>query len=190
MSQKTYDFRDVSACIMCGEPADRARTMGLRLNRSQGMFPRSKTGVAVSICRCRTCGLIYSNPQPKSKSLEDHYGVPPEDYWGKESLNYVPGYFERQIAHAKKLLPFRESMRALDIGVGLGQGAVSMQTAGFDVYGIEPSAPFYQKAIELTKFSKDKLMLTSVEEADFPEAYFDFVSFGAVLYMILHWRLN
>lgn len=42
-------------------------------------------------------------------------------------------------------------MRALDIGAGLGKGMLSLQNAGFDTYGFEPSIPFYEKAMATTK---------------------------------------
>jgi 2-polyprenyl-3-methyl-5-hydroxy-6-metoxy-1,4-benzoquinol methylase len=177
----TYTFRDVSACNMCGEPADRARTMGIRLNRSQGMLPRRKTGVAVSVCRCRNCGLIFSNPQPIPKSLEEHYGIPAEDYWPKESFNYNPEDFAKCITQVKKLLSFQDGMRALDIGFGLGKEVLSIAGAGFDVYGIEPSAPFYERAIKLHNLSREKFIMTKIEEAELPESCFDFVSCGAVV---------
>ena len=181
MAERTYRFSDVSACVMCCEPAGRSHIMGLRLGRSQGVSPRSKTGVAVSVCRCQTCGLIYSNPRPEPISIEDHYGIPPEDYFDESYFTNDLGYFARQIAQAKKLLAFCDGMRALDIGIGFGKGVLSMQAAGFDVYGIEPSKPFYDRAIEFHHLTKDKMKLTSIEIADFPESSFDFVTFGAVL---------
>jgi SAM-dependent methyltransferase len=181
MAERTYRFSDVSACVMCCEPAGRSHVMGLRLSRSQGVSPRNKTGVAVSVCRCQTCGLIYSNPRPEPISIEDHYGIPPEDYFDESYFTNDAGYFARQIAQAKKLLAFCDGMRALDIGIGFGKGVSSMQAAGFDVYGIEPSKPFYDKAIEFHNLTKDKMKLTSVEVADFPDSNFDFVTFGAVL---------
>ncbi|MCQ4191436.1 class I SAM-dependent methyltransferase, partial [Methylocystis suflitae] len=88
--------------------------------------------------------------------------------------------FERQINRARKLVPFYEGMRALDIGIGLGHAVLSMQAAGLDVYGIEPSRPFLERATELKKLDKTKFMLVSVEEAELPPSYFDFVTFGAV----------
>lgn len=181
LTAKIYTFTDIDAYVMCGAPSANARTLGLRLNRSQGRSPRGKTGVAVSVCACADCGLIYTNPQPRPNSLDDHYAMPPEEYWSKEALEYRPEYFRKQIAMAKSLIDFREGMRALDIGVGLGHDFLSLQNAGFDVQGIEPSRVFYERTLEARKFDPAKFTCAAVEDAEFPEGHFDFVTFDAVL---------
>lgn len=178
---RTYHFRTVTECNMCGEPAENARVLGTRLDRSQGTRPRSRTGIAVSVCRCRSCGLIFPQPMPVPESIEDHYGVPPESYWASSYFTHDPTYFAPQIADAKRLLPFRAGAKALDVGVGIGKAAVALRDAGFDVWGVEPSEPFRQKAIEHTGLPEDRILLSSIEDAEFPSEFFDFITFGAVL---------
>ena len=178
---KTYHFHEVERCVMCGADGRRARVLGLRLNTSQGRSPRQKTGIAVSICKCSQCGLHFPQPLPVPSSMSDHYGVPPESYWKDAYFNTDPNYFSRQIADAKRLLDFRDGMRALDIGVGIGKAVKSLRAAGFDVWGMEPSKPFYDKALEWTGMGADRLALAGVEEAEYPENFFDFITFGAVL---------
>jgi 2-polyprenyl-3-methyl-5-hydroxy-6-metoxy-1,4-benzoquinol methylase len=152
----------------------------MRLNASQGMRPRSAEGIAVSVKQCRDCDLIFADPLPIPASLTDHYGVPPEEYWTSEgSGEWSPGYFAHEIETAKRLLPFRKGMKALDVGVGLGLGMRSLAHAGFDVWGIEPSEPFYERAAQ--KLDRDRLQLAAVEDAEFPAESFDFITFGAVL---------
>jgi 2-polyprenyl-3-methyl-5-hydroxy-6-metoxy-1,4-benzoquinol methylase len=178
--QRVYSFRTVEACNMCGADAAQARVLGMRLDKSQGRQPRGKTGVAVSVCRCR-CGLVFANPQPVPRSIGDHYGLPPESYWRSVSLEIPPDYFAWQIAAAKRLLDFKPGMRALDVGVGLGKVSRVMRDAGFDVYGIEPSEPFHAKALEVLGGDGERFKLATVESAEFAPASFDFVTFGAVL---------
>lgn len=159
----------------------------MRLSQSQGYSPKKKTGIAVTIKKCSNCGLIYSYPQPVPDKITDHYGINPEDYsWGDDYIKYDPSYFMKQINEAKEILGFKEGMRALDVGAGLGKAMKSMQTAGFDVYGIEPSPNFRDKAIEWLGISADKLALASAEEAEFQENYFDFITFGAVYEHLYH----
>ena len=102
-----YEFRPVAACVMCG--SDEAVLLGLRLNSRQGFRPRSAEGIAVSIKRCRPGGLIYSAPQPVPAELADHYGIPPDDYW-RTIEPWSPAHYEKQVADARRLLPYRTGM--------------------------------------------------------------------------------
>lgn len=175
-----YDFIPVTTCEMCG--SGRFRVLGLRLNRSQGRNPRQATGIAVSIKRCEACDLIFADPRPKPADLADHYGIPPESYWTRAAEWEVPDdYFAEQISDAKQLIGFRTGMTALDIGAGLGKAMKAMERAGFDTYGIEPSATFRAESIERMGIAEERLQLASVEDARFADASFDFVTFGAVL---------
>jgi 2-polyprenyl-3-methyl-5-hydroxy-6-metoxy-1,4-benzoquinol methylase len=175
-----YDFIPVPECEMCG--SQQHKVLGMRLNRSQGRSPRQASGIGVSIKQCRDCKLIFADPRPRPASLADHYGIPPESYWSNPAEWEVPDhYFAREIAEAKQLLGFTPGMTALDIGAGLGNGMIAMKRAGFDVYGIEPSEPFRAKAIERIRVPDNRLQLAGVEDAEFPAAHFDFITFGAVL---------
>ncbi len=110
-----------------------------------------------------------------------HYEVPAENYWQAEYFEHDPEYFKEQIDWFKKLSGHVKQPVALDIGSGLGKCMKAMERAGFNVYGIEPSASFAQKAIEKQNASADQLQVTSVEQAQFPANKFDFITFGAVL---------
>ena len=72
---------------MCGDDLTGHKILGIRLNKSQGLHPKKKTGIAVTVKKCSNCDLIYSSPMPVPFSLQDHYGIPPEQYW-------EPSYFE------------------------------------------------------------------------------------------------
>jgi len=181
MKQLRYYFNYVDTCNMCGSLPKRHKILGQRLNESQGFDPESKVGVSISVLQCRDCGLIFSNPQPVPFDIQDHYGLPPEDYWKPEYFKIDKTYFDHQIATTKKLSQFTEGMKALDIGAGLGKCMISLENAGYDVYGFEPSVPFYNKAIELMKIPSEKLKLGMIEEVDYPDNFFDFITFGAVL---------
>ena len=165
---------------MCGDKAGGHKILGQRLNQSQGFKAKSKVGITVSIVKCTNCNLIYSNPQPIPFDLQDHYGTPPEEYWKDEYFVWQPTYFSSQIEEAKKLLDFKSGMKALDIGAGLGKAMLSMQSKDFDVYGLEPSIPFYDRAISKMGIEKEKLKLGGIEDLDYEPEFFDFITFGAV----------
>lgn len=166
---------------MCGSPTDRHNILGKRLNQSQGKNPKNKIGISTTICKCNDCGLIYSNPQPMPLDLQDHYGIPPEDYWENEYFTVSDSYFKGEIDRLKNLIKFNEGMKSLDIGACLGKAMIALSKAGFDAYGFEPSRSFYERAIGQTDISPNKLKMGMIEDVEYPENYFDFISFGAVL---------
>ena len=181
MKQLRYYFNYVDTCNMCGSGADQHKILGQRLNQSQGFNPKSKIGISTTVMKCKNCRLIFSNPQPVPYDIQDHYGIPPEDYWRPEYFNTDKNYFAHQIETTKKLSEFQQGMKALDIGAGLGKCMKSLQEKGFDAYGFEPSIPFHQAALEKMKIPPEKLKLGMIEEVDYPENFFDFITFGAVL---------
>jgi 2-polyprenyl-3-methyl-5-hydroxy-6-metoxy-1,4-benzoquinol methylase len=164
---------------MCG--SSEVDILGKRLNKSQGRNPHKKSGITTSVLKCKSCGLIYSNPMPIPTNIQDHYGIPPEDYWDETYFIVKPDYFSKEINSLKTLLPFSSGQRVLDVGAGIGKCMISLESAGYDVFGFEPSLPFYQRAISKMKIPVEKLKLSSVEDADYPDAFFDFITFGAVL---------
>lgn len=182
----TYNFYEIKSCEMCGSPSVYHKIMGQRLNRSQGLFPSKKDGISVSVKKCSNCNLIYTSPLPIPSNILDHYGIPPEEYWQNQYFQWSTDYFSEQINELKNLIPFVTGMKALDIGAGLGKCMLSLENAGFDAYGFEPSTFFYRKALEVMKISPDKLKLDQIETVHYPVGTFDFITFGAVLEHIYH----
>lgn len=176
-----YRFDCIETCNMCGRPSSDGRIMGKRLNRSQGKNPRSRTGLTTTVVRCVHCGLIYSNPMPVPESIQDHYGIPPEEYWKEKYFAPDDSYFSRELAKLEGLLSWGAGARSLDIGAGLGKSMIALSRAGFDAYGIEASKPFFEKAVGKMGIRPDRLQLASCETARFEDASFDFITFGAVL---------
>jgi ubiquinone/menaquinone biosynthesis C-methylase UbiE len=166
---------------MCNQSSVHNKIIGLRLNRSQGLQPLKAPGLATTIIKCSQCGLIYSNPLPIPLNIEDHYGIPPEEYWTPDAFKLEPSYFSGEITQAKELLHFYPGMKALDIGAGLGKCMLAMSNAGFDVEGFEPSSTFRNKAIESMGLHPNKLKLGKIEDVEYPQNHFDFITFGAVL---------
>ena len=181
MKQLRYYFNYIESCNMCESSANQHKILGQRLNQSQGYNPKSKIGISTTVMKCRKCNLIFANPQPVPFDIQDHYGMPAEDYWKPEYFIIDEKYFEYQIQITKKLSSFSNGMKALDIGAGLGKCMISLQNAGYDAYGFEPSDSFYKEAIEKMKISNEKLKLGMIEEIEYPANSFDFITFGAVL---------
>jgi ubiquinone/menaquinone biosynthesis C-methylase UbiE len=166
---------------MCGAPSTTFKTMGKRLNQSQGLTPSRKNGITTTVVKCGGCGLIFANPLPIPASIQDHYGMPPETYWKEDYFKVSEDYFKGEVEWLSRLIEITPGMKSLDIGAGLGKQMIALQKAGFDVYGLEPSEPFYERAIQKMGIEKDRLKLSSVEDAEYDENSFDFISFGVVL---------
>ena len=183
-----YSFEDVSNCEMCGDDTARHKIVGQRLNTSQGLSPKSKKGIAVTVQKCTNCGLLYANPLPIPFDIEDHYGVPPESYWNASYFTWDESYFSEQIKTFRKLKKFEPGMKALDIGAGIGKCMKSLEAAGFDAYGFEPSQPFYERAISKMNIPAGKLQQGQIENVDYAREQFDFITFGAVFEHLYHPR--
>jgi 2-polyprenyl-3-methyl-5-hydroxy-6-metoxy-1,4-benzoquinol methylase len=181
-----YYFIEVIKCEMCGAPSSGHKLMGQRLNQTQGLRPKKKEGISVSVKKCNNCNLVYSAPQPVPFDIQDHYGIPPESYWSPSYFQWTEDYFAPQIATLKKLMEIKPGMKALDVGAGIGKGMLSLDHAGLDTYGFEPSHPFYERAISKMNIDPGKLKQGMIEEVDYPEDHFDFITFGAVLEHLYH----
>jgi ubiquinone/menaquinone biosynthesis C-methylase UbiE len=179
--QVRYYFNYVQQCEMCGSAADKHKLLGKRLNQSQGKTPNEKWGITTTVAKCTNCGLVFANPQPVPFDLQDHYGVAPENYWKEDYFKIEAEYFAGEIKRLKSLIDYKPSMRSLDIGAGLGKAMISLNRAGFDAFGLEASEQFYARAITKMGISPAKLKLGALENSEYEENSFDFISFGAVL---------
>ena len=181
MDKFSYHFHPVEHCNMCHASSQGQKILGKRLNQSQGKNPTKLKGITTTIVKCANCGLIFSNPMPVPENIEQHYGLPPEDYWKPSYFEKNPYYFNVQIQQLKKLKSIEPGMRSLDIGAGLGKAMIALQDAGFDSYGFEPSQPFYERALSKMNIPAEKLQLASIETVNYEKDFFDFITFGAVL---------
>ena len=176
-----YSFQDITHCNMCRESVQSSKILGRRMNRSQGFRPNRKVGISTTVMRCGACGLIYSNPMPVPENIAQHYGIPPESYF-KEAYFVVDDlYFDAQIRRFNQLYGRKSAIQALDIGAGVGKCMVAMERHGFSAYGLEPSKPFYDRALNSMRIPPTRLQMASIEDAEYDENKFDFVTFGAVL---------
>jgi SAM-dependent methyltransferase len=149
--------------------------MGRRLNTAQGLRPKKRVGISTTVVKCAVCGLIYSDPLPIPRSIEDHYGLVPEDYWRPEYFDSPNHGFSGERHQFKMLAPHAKTF--LDIGCGVGKTMKAMQDAGYESHGIEGSRQFYERAIQ----NSGNITHTTFEAAEYPDGSFDIISFGAVL---------
>lgn len=181
MNHITYKFTYLEKCQMCHSSSDNFKILGKRLNASQGRNPSRKIGMTTSVCKCKACGLIFANPLPVPLNIGDHYDVPPEDYWTEDYFKLNNNYVFGQKEWLLKSKGENRTLKALDVGAGIGKQMIYLERLGFDTYGIEPSLPFYERALSKMGIDKSKLDNVSIEEADYEPNSFDFINFGVVL---------
>jgi 2-polyprenyl-3-methyl-5-hydroxy-6-metoxy-1,4-benzoquinol methylase len=188
MEVRKYYFEKRDNCEMCGTPNTANKVMGIRLSTTQGLRPKKKSGIGVTVVKCKNCGLVFADPMPVPFDIADHYNVPPESYWKESYFVSNDQYFAKEIVLFKKLSgrSSTEGLKVLDIGAGIGNAMKAMMETGFEVYGIEPSEPFYKMAIKRNGIDPEKLKLGMIENVDYEKNYFDFLTFGSVLEHLYH----
>lgn len=176
-----YTFAHAEYCNMCGASTLDALTLGRRLNGHQGIRPRHKPGVTVSVQRCRACGLVFPNPMPVPAELAQHYEIPPEEYWTEEQLAHGASAAEYQAREFRaRWSEEHRRAKALDVGAGTGRMMRVFEESGFDTWGIEPSERFRARALEL-RIPAERLLPAPIESAELPAEGFDFISMSAVM---------
>lgn len=105
------------------------------LNNSQFLFNVDRFGKTYLVVKCRNCDLIYVNPQPTPKELNEYY-----------SQNYDYRYMWRQEESLKdrsdvlmitKFKPQKGTF--LDVGCGSGLFLLAARRMGFAVKGVDLS---------------------------------------------------
>ncbi len=119
----------------------------------------SKSSKELNIAFCNGCGLIFQNPLPSSKELEEYYS---HNYRSEYKNTYTPKpkHIHRAGKTAIKRISFLkengiDSGRLVDIGAGGGEFVYMASAFGFESEGIEPNIGYseyakqnYQKSIK------------------------------------------
>jgi SAM-dependent methyltransferase len=97
------------------------------------------------IVRCRTCGLVRSDPVIDPVTLADLYSKSSQNY-DREVINLMDSY-SRYLHHAVQILPGLAQGRLLEIGCGSGFFLEKALEGDFEhVLGVEPSHSAVEKA--------------------------------------------
>lgn len=137
----------------------------------------------VSLCRCRHCGLVYVNPQPKV--LERR----PQELYTQEYFQkgYMRFYAEDQGATQSNepflfrlnlINGYKKSGDLLDIGCASGEFLKACRDRGFRVTGIDISS--YAARVAKEKHGID-VRRGELHDAHFAQCSFDVVTAGDVL---------
>lgn len=138
-------------------------------------FKRLFSKDGLEFIKCRSCGLVYINPQPADNEISALYS---EDYykpWGLDTDSSVVS--EMKIATFDDKLTMVERFikkgRILDIGCATGFFLEAAKRKGWDVFGVEISP--YSAAIAQERFGKDRVFNGPLEAASYKDGFFDVV---------------
>jgi 2-polyprenyl-3-methyl-5-hydroxy-6-metoxy-1,4-benzoquinol methylase len=178
--EESFEF---VSCATCGTTS---ALDYIRVKNHQQGTPRTFT-----VAKCRSCGLLFTNPRPKYSHIGSLYS---EYYDGSLAFREPPN---RSISDRVKKTPFLRKTyhrafgnymaevlsktrgRVLDIGCGLGGILEDLAMLGCEPFGIEPNPA----AAERCKERGLNVECGLVEDMKYPENYFDTV---ILLHVIEH----
>jgi len=175
-------------CELCGSAQRTLLYWGEdRLLKHPGRFP---------LVRCDVCGLVYQSPRPIDiapyyegtyvsfdsqpsawKPLLRRHAEQHTVFYGSAGLYY---------GVLRKVIPWR-SGRLLDVGCATGDLLVAMDSFGWEVYGVEPSAAAAERANRrLGHHQRPPVTIGALEDAGYPDDFFDVVTLWHVIEHLPH----
>ncbi|HEY9404155.1 MAG TPA: class I SAM-dependent methyltransferase [Pyrinomonadaceae bacterium] len=129
-----------------------------------------KSGFDVISCtRCRT---LYTAHLPEEEAAEDY-----DSYYCEQNLS-APDFINRRLDQIMaQFAPYRSNGRLVDVGFGAGTLLEAARRAGWEARGIEVS----QSACEHVRGLGFDVFCGTLEEAHYPDAYFDVATASEVL---------
>jgi SAM-dependent methyltransferase len=153
-------------------PDGAADDLGGRNDRSPALF---------TVVRCRACGLAFTNPRPGAGEIGAFY---PTGYNGDARAvgalaRLEDAYRRRQQIEVVRWLAARRPARGelLDVGCGPGDLLLALQSDGWRVRGIEPSA----EGADVARARGLDVVTGTFEDAELRGPACDAIVFSAVL---------
>lgn len=154
----------ISACNLCGHnqvvvQPQKARFLGLP--------------AGLGIVTCLRCGLTFMSPRPTQAEYARYYNDEPvysSDAYSARAESRTEFYL-RRIPQLEAALGRKGKL--LEIGCGTGHFLNLAQAAGWQVCGVDISAPFCRYAVEM--FGLDVRQANSLEQCNFSDESFDLI---------------
>jgi 2-polyprenyl-3-methyl-5-hydroxy-6-metoxy-1,4-benzoquinol methylase len=130
--------------------------------------------------KCRMCGLIYQNPQPILKDIEDRYN---NDYFQYEYTN-EDNFFNLMLLGLKdiRFSPLKlqqwKHKHFLDIGCATGKLLAYMKTLGWQVQGVEICKESSEYGMEKRQVP---IFTGTLAQAHFDDEHFSLIHFSHLI---------
>jgi len=163
-SPSEKEFAEIS-CGLCGSSRYR------RIWKSGG----------IPFVKCRSCGLVYQNPQPVQEQLLGRYDEEYFDYEKENEANFLNlmklglrdvGFFGREAQIRASAEALGRTASFLDIGCATGALIEYLGSSGWNAEGVEVCAPSARFGIEEKGLN---IHIGTLEAAGFPDSSFDVV---------------
>jgi len=164
-------------CNLCGaDDAEFVLRARFRLNNSKKEF--------FNLAKCRICGLVYLNPRPSEKEINEYY---PSWYHSRADAKRLDiektkiwgiSWRAAMKKKAEPILKYKKGGKILDVGCGDGSLLKFLKEIGWQTFGVEPhetSSLYAQRILRLNVF------YGRLGEANYPEESFDVITLLHVL---------
>lgn len=173
----SYNVKYIN-CKICS--SDTPKFLGIRGNLEyNGASPLGKESehMVTNIVKCRKCGFVYTNPLISiSTEKMVHFYDDPDRYQSSICVTDPLKVFNRNLNIIERFT--RHKGKLCDIGSGKGEFLAIARNRGWEVFGIEPSKKFVDYAKNI--YGLD-IQNSDIENANFPDDYFDVVTLNMVL---------
>lgn len=138
---------------------------------------RDRHGHPLRTTICTRCGLVWSNPRPRSAEVRKYYSTEYRlDYKGRAtpSLRQIARSGRGALNRYRVLQPFLHAgARVLDAGAGGGEVVYALRRLGVDASGLEPDEQYARHAREVLGVP---VATGFIQDVEFPPASFDVVT--------------
>ena len=168
---------DASVCNLCGK----TNAVPVICDLPDLLLHRNE--VSSTFVKCLSCGLIYQNPRPTLAEMADHYPPDYESYVSQADLENSTLLLKQAYRYgiAKRcwfVTRYKSNGRLLDVGCATGIFLQGIQQYGnWEPYGVEVN----EQAAHVAQEHGIDIRLGTLEQAGFPDEFFDVVTLWDVL---------
>jgi 2-polyprenyl-3-methyl-5-hydroxy-6-metoxy-1,4-benzoquinol methylase len=125
-----------------------------------------KEYASAHLCKCGSCGFVFSQAIPTLEELEEHY----KGYGRNDYLS--PITIKRYHELLDKMEPYRKTGRLLDVGCGIGYFLDVAKERGWEVYGTE----YTDEAVDICVSKGITMHKGQLDPKNYPAGYFDVIT--------------
>ena len=118
------------------------------------------------LCKCNSCGFVFSQKAPTQEELTTHY----QGYGRNDHLS--PITVKRYQELLDQLEKYRKTNRLIDVGCGIGYFLDEAKKRGWEVYGTE----FTDEAVQICRDKGIQITKGKLDTTNYKEGMFDVIT--------------